>query len=106
MYIYIYKLSRFLNVYYHFNSSIYLLMLHNGNWSQHGFRQGRSTVTNLLECDARVADFLNSNTPCDLITSDFSCAFDKVGHKIKCDKLKSAGFYGSYTVGYSRLFKL
>ena len=25
--------------------------------SQHGFRQGKSTVTNLLECDACIADF-------------------------------------------------
>ena len=64
--------------------------------SQYGFRQGRSTVTNLLVCDARIADFLNSNLPSDLITFDFSYAFDKVDHKILSDKLKSAGIDGSY----------
>ena len=32
----------------------------------------------------------------DLITFDFSCAFDKVDHKIQCDKLKSAGIDGCY----------
>ena len=64
--------------------------------SQHGFRQGRSTVTNLLECDARIADFLNSNLPSDLITFDFSRAFHKVDHKTQCDKLKSAGIDDCY----------
>ena len=56
--------------------------------SQHGFRLGRSAVTNLLECDARIADFLNFNLPSDLINFDFSRAFGKVNHKILCDKLK------------------
>ena len=64
--------------------------------SQHGFRQGRSTVKNLLDCDARIADFLNSYIPCDLITFDLSRAFDKIDHKILCDILKLAGINDCY----------
>ena len=55
-----------------------------------------STVPNLLECDARIVDFLNSNLPSDLIIFDFSRAFDKVDHKIQRDKLKSAGIDDCY----------
>ena len=62
--------------------------------SQLDFWQGRFTVKNLRESDARIADFLNSNIPCDLITFDFSHAFDKVDYKFIRDKLKLAGIDG------------
>ena len=63
---------------------------------QHGFQHGRSTITNLLECDASIAEYVNDNTACDVIAFDFSRAFDKVDHSILCNKLKSAGVDGCY----------
>ena len=39
---------------------------------------GHSTLTNLLTCDATIADWLNSKTPVDIILLDFARALDKV----------------------------
>ena len=47
------------------------------NNCQHGGRRGRSTVTNPLVCESRIADFMNNNKPCDVITVDFMHACDK-----------------------------
>ena len=59
----------------------------------HGFRQGKSTVTNLLECDSFIFNLLNSGNPyvCDVIMFDFRRAFDKVDHNILCHELKNIG---------------
>ena len=61
------------------------------NRCQQAFQHGRSIVTNLLECDVRIAEYLNTNTVCDVITFDFSRAFDKVDHLILYNKLNSFG---------------
>ena len=45
---------------------------------QQGFSRQRSTVPNLLQCDAVIAEFLNKDKACDIITIDFSRAFDKM----------------------------
>jgi ribonucleases P/MRP protein subunit RPP40 len=50
--------------------------------SQHGFRAGRSTVSNLLACDAAIASFLDKREPFDIISFDFERAFDKVPHDL------------------------
>jgi hypothetical protein len=50
--------------------------------SQHGFICGRSTTTNLLSCDAVIADYVNRNEPYDVISFDFQNAFDKVPHQM------------------------
>ena len=63
---------------------------------QHGFRRGRSTVTNLLECDAFILQCLNNKRCCDVICIDFMRAFDKVSHSLLCKKLKEAGIDGCY----------
>ena len=47
---------------------------------QHGFRAGRSTVSNLLSCDSVIADLINDRKPYDIISFDFQRAFDKVPH--------------------------
>ena len=39
--------------------------------AQHGFRKNRSTVTNLLACDAQIAKWLNSGKDVDLFLLDF-----------------------------------
>jgi hypothetical protein len=62
--------------------------------AQHGFRRGRSTTTNLLECDNYIADSLNKGHSCDLVMIDFSRAFDRVDHNLLCCKLKTIGIDG------------
>jgi hypothetical protein len=63
---------------------------------QHGFRRGRSTVTNLLECESFIWQCLNSKRSCDVICIDFMRAFDKVSHSLLCKKLKEVGVSGCY----------
>ena len=63
---------------------------------QHGFRHGRSTVTNVLSCDSFVWQCLNAGHNCDVISVDFMRAFDKVDHNLMCHKLKEFGVDGCY----------
>ena len=71
-------------------------------WSQHGllckeqcgFVPNRSTVTNLLQCDALIANYLNDNVPCDVFLLDFARAFDKVEHQILIEKLSGLNITG------------
>ena len=63
---------------------------------QHGFRHGKSTVTNLLQCDTLIANYLNFDTACDVISFNFSQAFNKVDHDLLYTKLKLAGIDGCY----------
>ena len=58
---------------------------------QHGFRQRKSTVSNLLECDAVITQFLNESRACDLVFIEFRHAFDQVDRRILCAKFKSIG---------------
>ena len=48
--------------------------------SQLGFRNKRSCLTNLLEFIEKVAEYLDSGEPVDVIYLDFQKAFDKVSH--------------------------
>ena len=64
--------------------------------SQYGFRRGKSTVTNILECDARKGELINSGKACDLVNIDFRRAFDLVYHAILCKKLKDMGVNRCY----------
>ena len=48
--------------------------------SQHGFVCGRSTTTNVLSCDALIAEFKIKKVPYDIIALDLKKAFDKVPH--------------------------
>ena len=57
--------------------------------NQHGFRPHRSTITNLVECDAFICNILNSGHSCDMILTDFKRAFDKVPHADLINKLYS-----------------
>ena len=64
--------------------------------SQHGFRQKRSSITNLIEYLHKIfVNFDNSN--CHFLASfylDFQKAFDKVNHNITIEKLSRAGITG------------
>ena len=61
---------------------------------QHGFRKGRSCLTELLEqYDEILNNFLNQNET-DVIYLDFAKAFDKVDHQILLQKIKNIGIGG------------
>ena len=62
--------------------------------SQHGFRSGRSCLTNLLEYLEYVTTQIDNRQPVDCVYLDFSKAFDKVLHQRLLVKLKTMGIDG------------
>ena len=60
---------------------------------QHGFRKGRSTLTNLLVTDKYIAKWMNNSIPFDLVSFDMSKAFDRVPHDLILRLLSRIGFY-------------
>ena len=59
--------------------------------TQHGFRKNKSTTSNLLEFTDDILKCVNNNDNVDVITVDFSTAFDKIPHDKLIHKLN---FYG------------
>jgi len=64
------------------------------NESQHGFRKGRSCLTNLLALFDRVTGVVDEGDGIDVIYLDFAKAFDKVPHQRLISKLISHGVDG------------
>ena len=62
--------------------------------SQHGFRSGRSTQTNLIEYLNVTTKWLDEGRNFDVLYCDFAKEFDKVCHKRLLVKLKEAGVDG------------
>lgn len=62
--------------------------------SQHGFRRGRSIVTNLVPYISNVSNEVDSGRQVDAIYTDFSSAFDRVNHSILLRKLCGFGVDG------------
>ena len=62
--------------------------------SQHGFRPGRSTVSQLLEHFEAIIDALEHKSIIDIIMLDYSKAFDKISISILLQKLKKLGIGG------------
>ena len=61
---------------------------------QHGFRKGKSCLTQLLKHFENILSNLQSNTETDSIFLDFAKAFDKVDHEILLQKMKNLGISG------------
>jgi hypothetical protein len=62
--------------------------------SQHGFRKGRSCLTNLLDFMEEVTKVLENGDPIDIVYLDFAKAFDKVPYVRLFRKLESHGIGG------------
>ena len=65
------------------------------NTTQHGFRIGRSTLTNLLEHYDYILKEISEGKDVDSVYLDFAKAFDKVDHGILLHKSKSHGISGN-----------
>jgi hypothetical protein len=63
--------------------------------SQHGFTEGKSTVTNLLSFWNYVIDAIEEGSQVDAIYTDFSKAFDSVTHTYLIHKLNKVGVHGN-----------
>ena len=62
--------------------------------TQHGFRRGRSTQTNLIEFFNDTTRWLDDGKNFDVLYFDFAKAFDKVCHERLLTKLESIGITG------------
>lgn len=60
--------------------------------TQHGFRQNRSTVTNLCIFKQDILNSFNNQSQTDVIYTDMEKAFDRINHKLLINKLKAYGF--------------
>jgi hypothetical protein len=63
--------------------------------TQHGFRRGKSCLTNLLEFLQAVTDGIDKGELLDVLYLDFQKAFDKVPHKRLRIKLEELGIGGN-----------
>ena len=61
---------------------------------QHGFREGRSCETQLVELVRNLADNMQGGVQTDVLVMDFSKAFDKVEHQRLLLKLDHYGVRG------------
>ncbi|KAK3884854.1 hypothetical protein Pcinc_010895 [Petrolisthes cinctipes] len=64
------------------------------NDGQHGFRRGRSCLSQLLAHHDRLITSIELNTMIDVVYLDFSKAFDKVDHGVLLHKLRNLGISG------------
>ena len=62
---------------------------------QHGFTHGKSTVTNIIACDAAITDVMLAGHAYDLLSFDFKAAFDKVPHRCVVEALAGIGVAGT-----------
>ena len=68
------------------------------NPKQHGFRSGRTCLSQLLEHQNKILEKLEKSNNVDVIYIDFAKAFDRVDHGLLLKKLKKNGFNGKIGV--------
>ena len=61
------------------------------NTYQHEFLKARSFLTNILCFVEEITEWLDDESPVDVVYLDFQKAFDKVPHQISLHKLKGIG---------------
>lgn len=66
---------------------------------QHGFREKRSTVTNLLTLQNYLLDKVESNIQVDVIYANFAKAFDRVSHRLLLQKQKILAYMEHFSIG-------
>ena len=66
---------------------------------QHGFRNKDSTTSNLLELLNDLTSYINNGQSVDLLTIDFSKAFNSISHNKLIYKLKILVFVEKYYCG-------
>ena len=76
------------------NLTSYLNDLNLFNQHQHGFRSGRSCLSQLLEHHQKILAMLESGADVDVVYLDFAKAFDKVDYGVLLSKLRSMGISG------------
>ncbi|KAK4828304.1 hypothetical protein QYF61_025316 [Mycteria americana] len=62
--------------------------------SQHGFRKGRSCLTNLISFYDKVTHLVDEGKAVDVVYLDFGKAFDTISHSILLEKLAAHGLDG------------
>ncbi|KAF2345240.1 Reverse transcriptase domain [Trinorchestia longiramus] len=67
------------------------------NDTQHGFREKRSCLTNLLDFFGEVNRIYDRTKAVDLVYLDFKKAFDKVPHERLMAKVEAHGIRGNYS---------
>ncbi|KAK3881506.1 hypothetical protein Pcinc_014051 [Petrolisthes cinctipes] len=65
------------------------------NRGQHGFRRGRSCLSQLLEHHTHLLESIEAGLNSDVIYLDFEKAFDKVDHGVLLHKMRNLGITGN-----------
>jgi Reverse transcriptase (RNA-dependent DNA polymerase) len=73
--------------------------------AQHGFMPGKSTVTNMVSCDAVIADIVQAGHCYDKISFDFQAAFDKAPHSCVLNALVEKGIRGKALDWYASFLR-
>ena len=68
------------------------------NPTQHGFREGRSCLSALLNVFDDIMHLMSGGNTVDMVYLDFAKAFDKVDHGVLLHKIKSLGITGKLGV--------
>lgn len=74
---------------------LYAQLSHNIIENQHGFTQGKSTITNLILYSNFLFNAMDQGLQVDTIYTDFQKAFDKVDHILLLKKLAQNGITGN-----------
>ena len=78
---------------------------HKMNPKQHGFRSGRSCLSQLLEHHNKILEELEKSNNVDVIYLDFAKAFDKIDHCILLKKLKKSELMVKSVCGYTIFYQ-